>query len=121
MGESYRCGRFENVRVREDLDVDKRAIIEGIDGIYVTPGEAEVADARAHAGPHSLGKDFRRSYEGKSGSAAPFLFHTVAFPGSARDSIPNRPLRGLDIAAQRLPCSARTNSRESVTCAENSE
>jgi len=121
MGESYRCRGFENVRIREDLYVDERSIVEGIDCIHVTPGEAEVADARAHARPHTLGKDFRRSYEGKSGSAAPFLFHAVAFPGSARDSIPNRPLRGLDLAALRLPCSARTSSRESVTRAENSE
>jgi len=45
MGESYRCGRFEDLRVREDLDVDERPIIEGIDSVHVTAGEAEVADA----------------------------------------------------------------------------
>lgn len=71
MGKRYGGGSFEDMRIREDLDVDDRSIVERIDSIHVTAGEADVADARTHA-RHTFRKDFRRSHERNPGGAAAF-------------------------------------------------
>jgi hypothetical protein len=111
---------LEDVGFGKDFHLHKGAVGQGIDGVDVTAGSAEVADAGAHARAGIFRKDLGRSDEGKSGCATPLFFRGVAFPGTQDILYPTRRWIPCKLAAAGQPCAVRTTLAKSSTPVKDS-